>query len=134
MKQIVYFLSILIAILGSNFAFAQEPGPPPSPEPTPEPGPITIPGPKQIPNPFPGENSEEKIKRLQVENDKLRSENKQLESQKTSLEKEVTDLKKRISNLQAIIQEQIKVILDLVSKLKQDVEGILLNPARTLLS
>lgn len=133
MKLGVLFFSILL-VLGSNLAYAQEPGPPPSPEPTPEPGPITIPGPKQIPNPFPGESSEEKIKRLQEENDKLRSDNKRLESQKTSLEKEVADLKKRVSNLQAIIQEQIKVILDIVSKLKQDVDWIFLNPARPLVS
>jgi hypothetical protein len=133
MKLAALFFSILL-VLGSNFVHAQEPGPPPSPEPIPEPGPITVPGPKQIPNPFPGESSDEKIKRLQEENDKLRSENNRLESQKTSLEKEVADLKKRVSNLQAIIQEQIKVILDIVSKLKQDVDWVFLNPSRPLLS
>ena len=133
MKLTVLLFSILI-VLVSNFAYAQEPGPPPSPEPIPEPGPITVPGPKQIPNPFPGESSEEKIKRLQEENDKLRSENNRLEAQKTSLAKEVADLKKRVSNLQAIIQEQIKVILDIVSKLKQDVDWMFLNPSRSLVS
>ncbi len=134
MKTTIVFLTSIMLILGSNQIYAQEPGPPPSPEPKPEPGPITIPGPKQIPNPFPGESPEEKIKRLQEENERLKADNSRLESQKTSLEKQVEDLKKRIVNLQAIIQEQIKVILDIVSKLKQDVDWAFLNLTRPLLS
>lgn len=133
--KLAIFFGLVLLCYANNSILAQEPTPPPSPEPEPVPGPITIPGPKSVPNPFPGEDSEEKIKRLQNENDKLRSENERLNSQKTSLEEEVDDLKKRVVNLQAIIQEQIKVILDLASKLKQGITGStgLLNPTQTLI-
>lgn len=88
----------------------QEPEPPQMPEPSPQPDPIKSPKSEPIPAPFPEETESEKIKLLTEENSKLK--------ENSNLEIQITELNNLIKNLHEIIMEQIKVIMNLVSKLK----------------
>jgi len=103
----------------------QEPEPPKIPEPSPEPAPIKIPEPAPIPNPFPEESNSEKIRRLTEENDRLKQQNSNFQDQITNLkiensrsESKILELEKTIQSLKGITMEQIRVIMDLVNRLK----------------
>ena len=61
--------------------------------------------------PFSKETESEKIQRLTEENNMLKEENHNLETK-------IIELNKLLTNLHQIIMEQIKVIMNLVSKLK----------------
>ena len=114
-KKLICGLTIIIfSIFFIQPVFSQEPGPPRIPEPSPEPKPIKIPDPEPIREPFPEESDTAKIQRLTEENNKLRDENFILQVQ-------ITELNKIIENLQAITMEQIKVIMELVTQLREAV-------------
>lgn len=128
----INFLFGLIAItflfsIPSSFAVEtdQEPGPPGLPEPSPEPKPIPLPEPEPVPDPFPGETESEKIQRLTEENEKLKQQNKNLQGQistlkneKSGLQSQISQLHDRIKDLEQITIEQLRVIMDLVNRLK----------------
>ena len=118
-KKIIFGFSVIIlALISTNPAFSQEPGPPKIPEPSPEPEPIKLPEPDPIREPFPEESDAEKIQRLTEENEQLKEENLRLKIQ-------VNELNEIIEKLQAITLEQIKVIMQLVEQLKEALfEGI----------
>ena len=112
-KKLICGLTIIIfSIFLIQPVFSQEPEPPRIPEPSPEPKPIKIPDPEPIREPFPEESDTAKIQRLTEENIKLRDENFILQVQ-------ITELNKIIENLQAITMEQIKVIMELVTQLRE---------------
>jgi len=114
-KKLICGLTIIIfSIFFIQPVFSQEPEPPRIPEPSPEPKPIKIPDPEPIREPFPEESDTAKIQRLTEENNKLRDENFILQVQ-------ITELNKIIENLQAITMEQIKVIMELVTQLREAV-------------
>jgi hypothetical protein len=114
-KKLICGLTIIIfSIFLIQPVFSQEPEPPRIPEPSPEPKPIKIPDPEPIREPFPEESDTAKIQRLTEENIKLRDENFILQVQ-------ITELNKIIENLQAITMEQIKVIMELVTQLREAV-------------
>lgn len=114
-KKLICGLTIIIfSIFFIQPVFSQEPEPPRIPEPSPEPKPIKIPDPEPIREPFPEESDTAKIQRLTEENIKLRDENFILQVQ-------ITELNKIIENLQAITMEQIKVIMELVTQLREAV-------------
>ena len=113
-KLICGLTIIIFSIFFIQPVFSQEPEPPRIPEPSPEPKPIKIPDPEPIREPFPEESDTAKIQRLTEENIKLRDENFILQVQ-------ITELNKIIENLQAITMEQIKVIMELVTQLREAV-------------
>jgi len=114
-KKLICGLTIIIfSIFFIQPVFSQEPEPPRIPEPSPGPKPIKIPDPEPIREPFPEESDTAKIQRLTEENIKLRDENFILQVQ-------ITELNKIIENLQAITMEQIKVIMELVTQLREAV-------------
>ena len=114
-KKLICGLTIIIfSIFFIQPVFSQEPEPPRIPEPSPEPKPIKIPDPEPIREPFPEESDTAKIQRLTEENIKLRDEHFILQVQ-------ITELNKIIENLQAITMEQIKVIMELVTQLREAV-------------
>jgi hypothetical protein len=115
-KNIIFSLSFLLSsLLFTQSILAQEieqePKPPQIPEPSPTPKPIKSPTPEPIPAPFPEESNSEKIQRLTEENNKLKEQN-------SNLETKIVELTNLTENLHKIIMEQIKVIMNLVSKLK----------------
>ena len=120
----ILFTSVLV-----NQSFAQEdqiPVPPPVPQPTPEPEPIPQPKPEPIKEPFPGLTDEERLEQLIEENKKLKAEKAQLESQndklkidKSFLQNQIGELNKKLNDLNAVVLEQIKVIMTLVTQLKE---------------
>ena len=114
-KKLIFGLTIIIfSLFFIQPVFSQEPQPPRIPEPSPEPKPIKIPDPEPIREPFPEESDTAKIQRLTEENIKLREENFVLQVQ-------ITELNKIIENLHAITMEQIKVIMELVTQLREAV-------------
>jgi hypothetical protein len=114
-KNLLFGLTIIIfSLFVIQPVFSQEPGPPRIPEPSPEPKPIKIPDPEPIREPFPEESDTAKIQRLTEENTKLREQNFILQVQ-------ITELNKIIENLHAITMEQIKVIMKLVTQLREAV-------------
>lgn len=124
----IFFLIFSLAFLDSSFAqeIRQEPEPPRIPEPSPEPEPIKLPEPEPIPEPFPGETESEKIQRLTQENEDLKSQNSKLQVQIAELQKEnsklqseVVLLDQQIEKLREVTLEQIKVIMDLVNKIRE---------------
>ena len=133
----IFFTIFSLAFLDSSFAqeIRQEPEPPRIPEPSPEPEPIKLPEPEPIPEPFPGESDSEKIQRLTKENGDLKSQNSKLQTQiadlqkeNSNLESEVVLLNQQIEKLREITLEQIKVIMDLVSKIREVIFAISLSP------
>jgi len=115
-KNIIFSLSFLLSLLLFTQPILaqeieQEPKPPQIPEPSPTPKPIRSPTPEPIPAPFPEESDSEKIQRLTEENNKLKEQN-------SNLETKIVELTNLTENLHKIIMEQIKVIMNLVSKLK----------------
>jgi len=119
----LFFLSFLQITMA--YETEQEPEPPKIPEPSPEPAPIKIPEPAPIPNPFPEESNSEKIRRLTEENDRLKQQNSNFQDQITNLkiensrsESKILELEKTIQSLKGITMEQIRVIMDLVNRLK----------------
>ena len=121
--------SILFTGVLANQSFAQEdqvPVPPPVPQPIPEPEPIPQPKPEPIKEPFPGLTDEERLEQLTEENKKLKAEKAQLESQndklkidKSFLQNQIGELNKKLNDLNAVVLEQIKVIMSLVTQLKE---------------
>ena len=121
--------SILFTGVLTNQTFAQEdqvPVPPPVPQPIPEPEPIPQPKPEPIKEPFPGLTDEERLEQLTEENKKLKAEKAQLESQndklkidKSFLQNQISELNKKLNDLNAVVLEQIKVIMNLVTQLKE---------------
>lgn len=121
--------SILFTGVFANQTFAQEdqvPVPPPVPQPIPEPEPIPQPKPEPIKEPFPGLTDEERLEQLTEENKKLKAEKAQLESQndklkidKSFLQNQIGELNKKLNDLNAVVLEQIKVIMNLVTQLKE---------------
>ena len=123
LSVMLFFLSYLQITVA--YETEQEPEPPKIPEPSPEPEPIRIPEPVPIPNPFPEESNSEKIKRLTEENDRLKQQNSNFQDQITNLkiensrsESKILELEKTIHSLKEITMEQIRVIMDLVNRLK----------------
>ena len=115
-KNIIFGLTaLLLSLLYTQPILAQEieqePKPPQIPEPSPTPEPIRQPKSEPIPAPFLGETDFEKIQRLTEENNKLKEQN-------SNLETKIAELNNLTKNLHEIIMEQIKVIMNLVSKLK----------------
>jgi len=115
-KNIIFSLTVLfVSMFSIQLVFAQdiqqEPEPPRIPEPTPTPDPIMPPKTEPISPPFSKETESEKIQRLTEENNMLKEENHNLETK-------IIELNKLLTNLHQIIMEQIKVIMNLVSKLK----------------
>ena len=115
-KNIIFSLTVLfVSMFSTQLVFAQdiqqEPEPPRIPEPTPTPDPIMPPKTEPISPPFSKETESEKIQRLTEENNMLKEENHNLETK-------IIELNKLLTNLHQIIMEQIKVIMNLVSKLK----------------
>lgn len=115
-KNIIFSLTVLyVSMFSAQLVFAQdiqqEPGPPQIPEPSPTPDPIMPPKTEPISPPFSKETESEKIQRLTEENNMLKEENHNLETK-------IVELNKLLTNLHQIIMEQIKVIMNLVSKLK----------------
>lgn len=129
-----FFLIFNSQTISAQNSEYQEPIPPKVPTPQPEPVPIKNPEPSPLPSPFPEETDNEKIQRLTQENNDLRQENTNLKNQITNLQnekniltKKIMDLNKIIDDLRQITKEQIKVILDLVTKLKTSMHDTLLN-------
>lgn len=129
-KLLVVFFALLVlpAMMLSSVSqeTRQEPSPPELPEPKPEPEPINLPQPEPIPEPFPGETDAERIDRLTKENQKLREENSKLEKQITDLKSQnnrlqetINELNASVEKLREITMEQIRVILDLVTRIKE---------------
>ena len=129
-KEILIGTIVFISLFIIPNVFAQEvkqePEPPQIPEPTPEPEPIKLPEPEPVPEPFPEETESEKIQRLTEENNKLKQQNSNLQNeitklqqQKSKLDEEINSLKVRIEKLHEITMEQIRVIMDLVNRLKE---------------
>jgi len=115
--------SVLFTGVFANQTFAV---PPRIPQPIPEPEPIPQPKPEPIKEPFPGLTDEEKLEQLIEENKKLKAEKAQLESQndklkidKSFLQNQIGELNKRLNDLNAVVLEQIKVIMTLVTQLKE---------------
>ncbi len=122
--------SVLFTGVFANQTFAQEkeqvPVPPRIPQPIPEPEPIPQPKPEPIKEPFPGLTDEEKLEQLIEENKKLKAEKAQLELQndklkidKSFLQNQIGELNKKLNDLNAVVLEQIKVIMTLVTQLKE---------------
>lgn len=121
----ILVLSIIISGIGDS-VFAQDPSPPPSPEPTPTPDPIYEPEPEPVPDPFPELDDKEKInqlleenKNLKDENKKLKTDNQSLKTQNNYLAEQINIAQKKLSDLQAVANEQIKLILQLISQIKE---------------
>ena len=115
-KNIIFSLTVLfVSMFSTQLIFAQdiqqEPEPPRIPEPTPTPDPIMPPKTEPISPPFSKETESEKIQRLTEKNNMLKEEHHNLETK-------IIELNKLLTNLHQIIMEQIKVIMNLVSKLK----------------
>ena len=128
------FLIPLLSIISFDQINAQiEPLPPSIPNPEPEPLPIPKKEPEPIREPFPSLTDEERLAKLTKENEELKSENSKLESQVTNLEiqkgflqTKVDDLTKKLKDLNEVVLEQIKVIMDLVTNLKETIfDGII---------
>ena len=130
----ILFTSVLV-----NQTFAQQedqvPTPPPIPQPIPEPEPIPQPQPEPIKEPFPGLSDEEKLEQLTEENKKLKAEKAKLGSQidelkidKSFLQNQISELNKKLNNLNAVVLEQIKVIMSLVTQLKDTVFEKVFSP------
>jgi hypothetical protein len=129
----ILFTSVLV-----NQTFAQQdqiPAPPPIPQPIPEPEPIPQPEPEPIKEPFPGLTDEEKLEQLTEENKKLKAEKAKLGSQidelkidKGFLQNQINELNKKLNNLNAVVLEQIKVIMSLVTQLKDTVFEKVFSP------
>jgi cell division protein FtsB len=135
---LLLFLILFTSIL-ANQSFAQQedqiPGPPSIPQPTPEPEPIPQPEPEPIKEPFPGLTDEEKFEQLTEENKKLKAEKAQLGSQidelkidKGFLQNQINELNKKLNDLNAVVLEQIKVIMSLVTQLKDTVFEKVFSP------
>ena len=139
MKTLLSALLFLILFTGIfGIAFAQDPIPPPSPQPIPEPEPIPKKEPKPIEEPFPGLSDDEKIEKLTEENKKLKTEKaqlqekvKNLEIEKGFLQSQIQELQKSLNDLNAVALEQIKVIMDLVTQLKDTVFEGLFSPIKS---
>jgi len=121
----ILFTSVLA---NQTFALEDQVPIPPVPQPIPEPEPIPQPKPKPIEEPFPGLTEEEKLEQLTEENKKLKAEKAQLESQvnelkieKGFLQNQINALHKQLNDINAVALEQIKVIMDLVTQLKETV-------------
>ncbi len=133
MKAILLAALIFLIPLSSIISFDQinaqiEPSPPSIPNPEPEPIPIPKKEPEPIEEPFPGLSDEDRLEKLTKENEKLKSENSKLESQVTNLEiqkdflqTKVDELTKKLEDLNAVVREQINVIMDLVTQLKETI-------------
>ena len=133
MKAILLTALIFLIPLSSIISFDQinaqiEPSPPSIPNPEPEPLPIPKKEPEPIREPFPSLTDEERLAKLTKENEELKSENSKLESQVTNLEIQkdflqikVDDLTKKLKDLNEVVLAQIKVIMDLVTKLKETI-------------
>jgi len=130
----ILFTSVLV-----NQTFAQQedqvPTPPPIPQPIPEPEPIPQPQPEPIREPFPGLTDEEKLEQLTEENKKLKVEKAKLGSQidelkidKGFLQNQINELNKKLNDLNAVVLEQIKVIMSLVTQLKDTVFEKVFSP------
>jgi len=130
----ILFTSVLV-----NQTFAQQedqvPTPPPIPQPIPEPEPIPQPQPEPIREPFPGLTDEEKLEQLTEENKKLKAEKAKLGSQidelkidKGFLQNQINELNKKLNDLNAVVLEQIKVIMSLVTQLKDTVFEKVFSP------
>lgn len=124
-------LLVGLAFLAFQAALAaepeQDPDPPGIPNPTPDPDPVLMPDPTPPTNPFPGESESEKVKRLARDNERLRGENAglnrevaKLEGERNTLESEVAELNDTIEGLRAVALEQVRVIMELAEKLKQE--------------
>jgi len=112
-----------------------EPSPPSVPNPEPEPIPIPKKEPKPIEEPFPSLTDEDRLEKLTKENEELKSENSKLESQVTNLEiqkdflqTKVDELTKKLEDLNAVIREQINVIMNLVTQLKETIFNGIIPP------
>ncbi len=128
--SLIFGLTITIFLVSTvqftlAFETKQEPKPPQIPAPTPEPEPIRTPEPTPIPVPFPRETESEKMQRLTEENNKLKQQNTDLQGQISTLKNEklrfqaeISELNNTIQSLKEITIEQIKVIMDLLSQLK----------------
>ncbi len=136
MKAILLAALIFLIPLSSIISFDQinaQIDPPSIPDPEPEPIPIPKKKPEPIQEPFPSLTDEERLEKLTKENEELKSENSKLGSQVTNLEiqknflqTKVDDLTKKLEDLNAVVLEQIKVIMDLVTQLKETIfDGII---------
>ena len=133
MKAILLAALIFLIPLSSIISFDQinaqiEPLPPSIPNPEPDPIPIPKKEPEPIREPFPGLTEEERLEKLTKENEELKSKNSKLESQVTNLEiqknflqTKVVDLIKKLEDLNEVVREQIKVIMNLVTMLKETI-------------